>query len=170
MTVRMARRAAPMDTTTTIPILARHTGITGRIGSIMASFWALVPGTAGAGAVAADTGATIGAVADTAGVAEATVTGAAMVIAAATDTAEVMVAEGMDITAATADGPTRAAAIMAAADTMVVAVADTTAVAVADTTAAVVVDSMAAAVGAASMVEAAADMVAVVATGNRQAI
>ena len=56
----MLNRPAPTDTTTTILTLARPTDITAQIGSITASSLASVPGTVGARAVAADTGATIG--------------------------------------------------------------------------------------------------------------
>ena len=127
----MRNRPAPTDITITILTLARRTDITGQTGSITASSLGSVPGTVGAGAAVADTGATIGA--DVA-----TVIAVDMDIAAATDTAADTVitvdmdAAGMDTMAATAVD------IMVAGLTPV---ADTTAVA-ADTMA-VAVDTMA---------------------------
>ena len=141
----MRNRPAPTDITITILTLARRTDITGQTGSITASSLGSVPGTVGAGAAVADTGATIGA--DVA-----TVIAVDMDIAAATDTAADTVitvdmdAAGMDTMAATAvdimvAGLTPVADTTAvAADTMAVAVGST-AVVVADTTVAAVEDS-----------------------------
>jgi hypothetical protein len=146
-------RAAPTDTTTTIPILALRTDITAQIGSITASSWASVPGTVGAGDAAADTGATIGAIA------------AVMAIAADTGIAEDTDAAVTDIGVV--------AAIMAAAGLIPVAVDSTaveaaTMVAVAEAASTVVgaaADSTAVVVG-----SAAATVVAVADTGKHQSV
>lgn len=135
----MLNRPAPTDTTTTIRTLARPTDITAQIGSITASSLASVPGTVGAMAVAADTGATIG---DTA---------VATVIVVATDIA---VGTGTEVATVTT-----AAMLAAVMDTTVVeditaaagpmpAVVDTAVAVVVDTTVAVVVDTTAAAAAA----------------------
>jgi hypothetical protein len=136
------------DTTTTIRTLARHTDITGRSGSLMASSWVLARGMDGAGVAAADIGATTGA--DAVG-AMATAMDIVVAMGTTVDTAAV----GMDITVdmATADtaadtmaaGPMRVEATMAAVDTTVVA-ADTTAAVAEDSTVAAVEDFTAVAV------------------------
>jgi len=122
-------RTAPTDTTTITRMRARRTDITAQIGFITASSWALVPGTDGAGAAAADTGATIGAIAaDTDIMADIAVD---MGIAADTATTEDMLAVVMattvvaDITAVA--GPTQAvdSTVVAAGSTAVVAAAST---------------------------------------------
>ena len=157
-------RPAPTDTTTTILIPARRTDITAQIGSITASFWASVPGTVGAGAAVADTGATTGA--DAAGVAVDMDIAAATDTVADTDITVDMHAAGMATMAATAVD-IMAAGLTPVADTTV-AVADTMAVVAEDSTAAVAVDSTVAAVAEDSTVAAVAMVVA--GTDSRQII
>jgi hypothetical protein len=163
----MRSRLAPTDITTTIPILARPTDITGQTGFITESSWASDRGTAGAGAAVADTGATIGAVAtDTAVVMDiAAVTdivadtdiAVAMAITVAGTTADITEAEPIPVVATTGVVDTMAVEIMAAATT-VAAAADSTAAVVA-----VVVASTAAVVEVAdSTVVVAADTAVVV--------
>lgn len=152
-------RPASTDTTTTILILARRTDITARSGLTMASSWESARGTDGVGAVAADTGATIGA--DAAGVTMVTV---ATDIVAGTDTAVAMVtadmaAAGMATTAdITAAGRIRVVDIAGAVDTMAVV---TPSVVAAEASTAEQAGSTVEAV--ASMVEEAADFTVVVA-------
>ena len=157
-------RPAPTDTTTTILMLARRTDITAHSGLTAASSWESARGTDGVGAVAADTGATIGA--DAAGVTMVTV---ATDIVAGTDTAVAMVTAGTAITvdmaaagmATTADitaaGRIRVVDIAGAVDTMAVV---TPSVVAAEASTAEQAGSTVEAV--ASMVEAAADSTAVV--------
>jgi hypothetical protein len=140
-------RPASTDTTTTILILARRTDITARSGLTMASSWESARGTDGVGAVAADTGATIGA--DAAGV--------TMVTAGTAITVD-MAAAGMATTAdITAAGRIRVVDIAGAVDTMAVV---TPSVVAAEASTVEQAGSTVEAV--ASMVEEAADSTAVV--------
>jgi hypothetical protein len=152
----MRSRLAPTDITTTIPILARPTDITGQTGFITESSWASDRGTAGAGAAVADTGATIGAVAtDTAvgmdiaaamDIVADTDIAVAMAITVAGTTADITEAEPIPVVATTGVVDTMAVEIMAA-DTMAVAEAATTVAAEADITVVAVVVASTAAVG-----------------------
>ncbi len=165
--ITMHNRSARTDTTTTIPTPVRRTDTMDRNGSIMAFSWESARGTAGVGAAAADTGATIGA--GTAGViaVDTDITAATGTVAATVITVD-MAAAGMDTVAGmdTAAGmdmadtvpePIRVVVIAVAevstaeeaasmvveeASTAVVVAVDSTAVAV-DSTAEAVEDSMA---------------------------